>query len=202
MTKQLFLLAVCCLLSSSAYGQTSLPACEPAPTSAPVAVPNAVSLALTPPALLQDPSVQKKRPGVAALLPVGTIAGGLVLGYVVANALPTYNASGYGLALWGAALAVGPSVGHLYAGDKQHARRMIAARAVTTAVGAAALSCSFHGGCEAVSEAVALPALLLSGVALPILFSYDLVDSLFVVQRLQGRPVSGRIARTLQARGD
>ena len=102
-----------------------------------------------------------------------------------------------GLALLGAGMVVGPSVGHLYAGDTTHARKMMLARALAFGAGYAALTCSFHGGCEAVSEAVALPVLLLSGITLPILFSYDLVDSFFVVQRTEGRPVRARVARGL-----
>ena len=168
--------------------------------------------ALRPPDRLQAPIVSTKRPLGAGLRSLGATYGGALLGMALVNSPLGDDDLGVsaGLALWGTAMVVGPSAGHLYAGDKVHAKRLIAARAVAAGavmLGFSQLSKSGSASCDAFScesngavdssygSGVALLAVGLStGTALVF---YDLIDSFFVVQRKQGRPIKTRLSRPL-----
>lgn len=102
-----------------------------------------------------------------------------------------------GVSLLGAGVAVGPSVGHLYAGDTTHARKMMLARALAFGAGTLGyvqLGLCFYGPCNSLIGLGVMTAGLSTAT---LLAAYDLVDSLFVVQRTEGRPVRARFARGL-----
>jgi hypothetical protein len=164
--------------------------------------------ALQHPDRLQVPEAANKRPIGAGLRSLGWTYGGVVLGSMILQGsvnsrvqVESNNSEALGLALIGSAMVLGPSAGHLYAGDKAHAKKMITARAIATGVGLLGL----YGGLESqptcidfcaqdTSSGDAAVALGVIGLTTAyVLALYDIGDSFFVVQRMQGRPVKARL---------
>jgi hypothetical protein len=188
--------------------QTTTPDCAPgvpfleidavlgvdsSPVATPVVAP--VAPALTPPDRLKVPgSAANKRPAFAGLRSVGLTYAGLIAGSLI---LESGDSEELGIALMATSAIVGPSMGHLYAGDKTHAKKMITARAVAAgalALGAYQMSnsvsnCDFE--CNSSNDGLGL---IITGATVGYaLIIYDLVDSFFTVQRMQGRPVLSRM---------
>jgi hypothetical protein len=165
--------------------------------------PEPVLPVLLPSERLTIPNVSTKRPIGAGLRSWGATYGGALLGMALVNSKLSDNNLGLsaGIALWGTAMVVGPSAGHLYAGDKVHAKKLIAARAV--AAGAIILGGYQVSGGEANSVIDSYNSgitLLVVGLSTgTALVFYDLIDSFLVVQRKQGRPVKNRVTRSLGA---
>jgi hypothetical protein len=189
------------------WGEGSPYSRRPSPPAADVTADDEAALALAggeesprpeaPPALRpRDPAsgrpYSRKRPMTAALLAWGATGGGLMIAQSLAV---SGDARGDDAAVTAAALigigamVLGPSAGHVYSGEREHARRFTLYRLVT---GAATVGFAAAGLSGAADEDTSLLLATISGATFMGLVGYDLIDSFFTAQRAEGRPAGRR----------
>ena len=129
-----------------------------------------------------------RSPSTAALLSVSATLAPVVIGM----ALWSSGREGPGIITIGAGLALGPSAGHVYAGEPLHAAGMIVLRSTAAVLGPVLLlvssirSSDCQGSqCDTDKPGIALAVGLL--IALPVLAVYDLIDAPRAAARANAR---------------
>ena len=129
-----------------------------------------------------------RAPNTAALLSLGATLAPVLIGFPVSS----YGPTSYGLFMIGAGLALGPSVGHVYAGEYVHAAGMAVLRTIAATLGPYLLLTSTirSSDCQGSQCDTSKPGIVLAVgllVALPILVIYDLADAPRAAARANAR---------------
>lgn len=133
----------------------------------------------------QDVTLPQKRPFTAGFLSLASTFGGVALGRILLERAQSEGDQAgvfFGSLVLGAASIVGPSMGHIYAGEKERARRWSTARLL---VGGATGAIFLMGLQGSLDEEAAASLATVGGITFAGLVAIDLVDSFFVVQRKQ-----------------